>query len=75
MKWTDITSLVNTTITHRKPKWFSELELVTLQNPTLFRRLFSRHFTSPKELPNPLHILDMTRTRVQEWVVVYSQLS
>ena len=75
LKWTDITSLVNTTIIHRKPKYFSELELVTLQNPTLSRRLFSRHFTSPKELPNPLHIPNMTQTRTQEWMVVYSQVS
>jgi ribonuclease HI len=75
LKWADLTALTNTTITHREPKWFSHLEAIILHNRALSRRLKIHYCTPVKALPNPLHIPDMTRTRVQEWVVVYNQMS
>src|SRR2546421_4344012 len=71
LKWADF-RITDDKASHSKPRWYSIIERRTLQDRFHSRRLKLNYNTPSKPLPNPLHIPDMTRKRVREWVTVYN---
>ena len=68
-------SILKHIISHSEPRWYSIIERRTLLDRLRSRRLKLTYNTPSKPLPNPLHIPDMTRKRVREWVTVYNPIA
>jgi len=71
LKWADF-RITDEKASHSEPRWYSIIERRTLLDRLRSRRFKLNYNTSSKPLPNPLHIPDMTRKRVREWVTVYN---